>query len=116
MVVEQQAEIAFGRARSQRTGSESADVCERMAVLERSLRNHIANESGSAVVKTPLLATGGGDVGHNLTGRNHGSTRASARTGGAGALSRRRSGVIGSDAVIPELHRAGLRSCIEAER
>src|SRR5450755_5045660 len=115
MVVKQQAEIAFGRARSQRTGAESADVCERMAVLERSLRDHIANESGSAVVKTPCLAATGCDVGHYLTGRNHSSARASAWAGRIGALSRRRGGVIRSDAVVPELQRTGLRSRTKAE-
>ena len=83
LVVEQQSEITLGCARGRGTGAESADVCERMAVLERSLRDHISNESGTAVVKTPLLAATGGDVGQNLTGRDYSSAGASAWAGSA---------------------------------
>src|SRR5215471_16388070 len=75
--VEQESEIPFGGSWRQRTRAESADVCERMAELERSLRDHIANESGSAVVETPLLATTGRHVGHNLTRWDDCGTRAS---------------------------------------
>src|ERR1700730_10143239 len=42
-VIQEKSQITFGRTGSQRTSAESADVCERMAVLECRLRDHIAN-------------------------------------------------------------------------